>query len=97
VEEATRDALFDDDAIPRPHERSLYVTTPRLNGDDVAAVQQRLVDLGYVEVGEVDGYYGPKTEFAVLRFQKINGLPDSGMVDEQAWKVIFGGDAVPGW
>lgn len=97
VNEATRNTLSGEDAISRPHERNLYVVTPRLDGADVIAVQQRLVDLGYVEVGEVDGYYGPKTESAVLRFQKMNGLSEGGMVDEQTWNVIFSKAAVPGW
>lgn len=97
VDETTRKAIFDENAIARPHERNLYVTSPRLNGDDVVIVQQRLTDLGYREVGEVDGYYGPLTESGVLRFQKMNKLPESGIVDEQTWNMIFGSNPVPGW
>ena len=97
VDEVTRKVLLSEDAISRPLERKLYVTSPRLNGDDVVIVQQRLTDLGYVEVGEVDGYYGPLTESGVLRFQKMNKLPESGIVDAQNWNTIFGNNPVPGW
>jgi len=97
VDEATRSTLFGDDAVPRPHPRSLTVTTPRINGDDITLVQQRLKDLGYVEVGEIDGYYGPKIESAILRFQQLNGLPETGIVDQPTWEALFSPDAVSGW
>jgi hypothetical protein len=33
------------------------LTSPRMSGDDVRMVQQRLLDLGYSEVGAIDGWY----------------------------------------
>lgn len=41
---------------------------------DVVEVQQRLRDLGYFEVGEVDGQFGPRTRAAILAFKADNGL-----------------------
>jgi len=35
----------------------LRLTSPRMSGDDVRMVQQRLLDLGYSEVGAIDGWY----------------------------------------
>lgn len=39
-------------------------------------VQQQLKDLGYLEVGIVDGRYGPRTQAAALTFRadKVLGL-----------------------
>jgi peptidoglycan hydrolase-like protein with peptidoglycan-binding domain len=47
-------------------------------GDAVAALQQRLVDLGYW-LGEPDGTYGQLTRQAVMAFQKVEGLGRDGV------------------
>ncbi len=46
-------------------------------GDDVFALQQRLLDMGF-KVGRVDGYFGPETEEALRDFQRNLGLPPDG-------------------
>jgi N-acetylmuramoyl-L-alanine amidase len=46
-------------------------------GDDVFALQQRLLDMGF-KVGRVDGYFGPATEEALRDFQRNLGLPPDG-------------------
>jgi len=43
-----------------------------LRGDDVAALQSRLVEMGF-NCGRVDGIFGPRTEMAVKEFQKSVG------------------------
>lgn len=48
------------------------------SGPNVAALQQRLVSLGYV-VG-IDGQYGPQTRGAVVAFQISMGLTADGIV-----------------
>ncbi len=48
---------------------------------ELQAVQQQLKDLGYYEVGNVDGRYGPRTRAAVLAFRADNGLGLSPDVD----------------
>ena len=48
-----------------------------LAGDDVFALQQRLLDMGF-KVGRVDGYFGPDTEAALRDFQRNLGLPPDG-------------------
>lgn len=40
----------------------------------VADVQRRLRDLGYHEVGQIDGKMGPRTRGAILAFKADNGL-----------------------
>ena len=70
-------------------QRELSVQTPRLQGEDVRLLQQRLLELGYEEVGEVDGYYGPNTEQAVKNFQTDFGLIADGIVGQKTWKALF--------
>lgn len=50
------------------------------NGDAAVAVQYALARLG-VEVGTVDGQFGPGTERAVKAFQTSAGLTATGVVD----------------
>src|SRR5690606_1926939 len=44
-------------------------------------VQRRLRELGYVEVGNVDGDFGDLTEKAILLFRHDNRLPLNGAID----------------
>ena len=54
-----------------------YVAGNVLAGDDVLALQQRLLDLGF-QVGKIDGRFGPQTERAVRDFQRNVGVPPDG-------------------
>jgi len=47
----------------------------------VEAVQRRLKDLGYHEVGNIDGIFGPRTSAAVLAFRNDNSLPLNPIID----------------
>ncbi|MBQ7794873.1 MAG: spore cortex-lytic enzyme [Clostridia bacterium] len=47
-------------------------------GSEVRQIQQRLIQWGYLS-GSVDGIYGAKTEAAVKRFQRNNGLTPDGI------------------
>jgi peptidoglycan hydrolase-like protein with peptidoglycan-binding domain len=49
------------------------------SGPEVTAMQQRLHDLGY-DTG-VDGKWGGQTTFALIAFQKVEGLGRSGRLD----------------
>lgn len=46
-------------------------------GDDVATLQQRLLDMGF-DCGRVDGILGPATERALREFQRNYGLGADG-------------------
>jgi N-acetylmuramoyl-L-alanine amidase len=48
-----------------------------MHGDDVAALQSRLTEMGF-DCGRVDGIYGPRTELAVKDFQKSVGATIDG-------------------
>jgi N-acetylmuramoyl-L-alanine amidase len=59
-------------------DRSLYVQeAPLMHGDDIAALQSRLTEMGF-DCGRVDGVYGPRTELAVKDFQKSVGAVIDG-------------------
>lgn len=53
-----------------------------LSRGEIEALQQRLRDLGYSEVGRVDGKWGPRTVAAVSAFQATSGLPVTGDLDK---------------
>ena len=74
-------------------DRSLRLDSPYLSGDDVQLLQERLLDLGYDEVGWADGTFGPKTDQAVRRFQTVNALTVDGVVGPITWTLLFSSDA----
>ena len=57
----------------------------------VKYVQKRLYALGYTEVGEADGKFGPATEKAVKRFQKDGGGAQDGEITKKqlSWKRLL--------
>ena len=50
-----------------------------LRGEDVLAVQARLIELGF-DPGKADGVYGPMTATAVTAYQAANGLDTDGVI-----------------
>lgn len=72
-----------------PFRRALALQDPRLSGDDVQLVQQRLADLGFRQVGVIDGIFGPATDAAVRAFQQQQGLDVDGIVGPQTWTSLF--------
>ena len=76
VDEVTARAL--EEAQWKLGDRSLNLQEPPLmHGDDVAALQSRLTEMGF-DCGRVDGIYGPRTESAVKDFQKSVGATVDG-------------------
>ena len=73
--------------------RSLYLADPRMQGDDVLLLQQRLYDLGYTEVGARDRIFGRMTDAAVRNFQTKNALVVDGIAGPKTWKRLFSLDA----
>lgn len=48
-------------------------------GNDVKKMQQRLIELGYLDEGDDDGAFGYQTRRAVIAFQETNGLSADGV------------------
>jgi len=57
--------------------------TPGPASDSTRSAQERLVALGYLLPGDVDGRLGPATQNAVLAFQKWEGLTRDGALGPQ--------------
>lgn len=75
---------------PVPFGRAIQVQQPVLQGEDISAVQRRLLALGYTQLGTADGLFGPQSEVAVRAFQTRNGLDVDGIVGPSTWERLFG-------
>lgn len=62
------------------------------SGEDVKEVQSLLAALGYLS-SFPDGDFGPKTEQAVIDFQKAAGIQATGIVDEKTYAYLNSGNA----
>ena len=62
------------------------------NHPAVKSIQKRLLELGYSEVGTIDGVAGAKFTSAVKRFQKNNGCISDGELTAKGntWRKILG-------
>jgi N-acetylmuramoyl-L-alanine amidase len=60
-------------------QRVLYRRSPMQRGDDVAALQRILNDLGF-NAGRIDGIFGDATAAALADFQHNVGLPADGIL-----------------
>jgi hypothetical protein len=76
--------------------RTLSLQDPHLQGQDVEAAQQRLLGLGYAQVGAADGIFGPNTSAAVSTFQILNELEVDGILGPRTWERLFNPAAIPG-
>jgi peptidoglycan hydrolase-like protein with peptidoglycan-binding domain len=56
-------------------------------GPDIQALEQRLVDLKY-DPGTVDGKFDWATHYAVMAFQKVQGLPRSGRATPDVTEML---------
>jgi N-acetylmuramoyl-L-alanine amidase len=82
-------------------DRTLLLTAPGhwMRGDDVAALQERMVVLG-VHAGPVDGIFGPTTQQSLRELQRGLGLPADGICGTPTFQAlgalsrsVSGGDA----
>ena len=63
-----------------------------MTGAEVAAMQQRLIDLGYL-AGEADGNFGRDTFEAVYAFQKQSGLKRDGIAGAATLSLLYSSTA----
>lgn len=59
------------------------------DADALKAVQTRLIELGYPEVGKPDGAWGSKTRAAVLGFRADHGLPIVADIDADLMMALM--------
>jgi len=84
----------DNTATPPTFDRILSLTAPLMQGDDVKLMQQRLIELGYAEVGTPDGIFGNMTNQAVRNFQRTNAMAIDGIVGIKTWGRLFSEEAI---
>lgn len=65
-------------AKPAPGEDPVYDSVQAIRN-----VQERLLALGYTEVGRADGSLGGMTQAAILLFRQDNGLPLTAEIDDR--------------
>ena len=70
------------------------VLTVGSKGERVYEVNRRLRELRYIKKGSITKKYTEKTAEGVRQFQLVNGLPETGEVDEQTEKLLFSDDAL---
>lgn len=73
-----------------PFQRTLRLTSPRMNSADIRKLQLRLMEVSRVDPGKGgDGWYGPVTAANVMLFQSANGLNPTGVVTTSTWNTLF--------
>ena len=87
-------------ATPRPSPTPIPTPTPILlgkgaTGAQVMAVQERLMELGYMDYDEPTEYYGSVTKEAVEMFQRRHGLTVDGYIGEETYDRLMREDALP--
>lgn len=72
-----------------------YAALTEISPDSATAkdVQQRLIDLGYLQ-GIADGIIGPQSADAMKLFQRLNGLSVNGKADKATLYLLFSDDAL---
>ena len=76
------------DARWRLGDRSLaFLVSRPISGDDVFALQERLLELGY-DVGRPDGIFGRETELALRSFQRDYGLNPDGICGPDTLRAL---------
>ena len=60
------------------------------SGEGVLQLQQRLVELGYLDAKDVDGKYGSRTEAAIARYQERHNMEATGRADDATVEAILG-------
>lgn len=102
-----RSANLEDDGIFGPNtanamrdiRSSLGRTTTTQNETVTKGIQDRLVELGFMNRAQVNtgyGTFGPQTEAAVKRFQARSGIQETGRVGETTFRALFASGAQNG-
>ena len=87
IDGETYRVLMSEDAL-------VYMMSLGDNGDDVSEIQDRLYEMGYMDI-KPTGYFGESTEAAVKAFQKNNNLLVDGKVGTETKEMLYSEDAMP--
>ncbi len=62
-------------------------------GEEVTALQTRLMELGYLEIEETTDYFGSSTEYALELFQRQHNLKQDGVAGAETLSLLYSADA----
>ena len=94
---ATQQILFElESNEPEPEEETVYTILQRgIKSDEVANLQARLIQLGYL-TGTADGSFGAMTEEAIKKAQEAFGMEANGVADGAFQQKLFEGAPAEG-
>ena len=85
------------ETTPDPDEPTNYLNGRTLKKGDndelILTVQSKLMELGYMDFDEPTDYFGNQTQDALTTFQRHNDLTPDGMLGEQTYALLVGGQA----
>jgi len=90
VGEATYDLLMSETAQPMTLRRGLDTA---LFEDEVKKLQEKLIELGYMDAGSANGKYYDPTVMGVQKFQSGNGLKPDGIAGQATLQLLFSENA----
>jgi len=64
-------------------------------GEDVMALQKRLMELGYLAIDEPTSHFGSATKAAVMLFQRQHALQQDGICGNETITMIYAEEAKP--
>ncbi len=95
-------AVLPPTAPPTPRPTATPIPTPTpisftkgMSGERIMAIQERLMELGYMDYDEPTEYFGSQTKRGVETFQRRHNLPIDGEVDDVTYDRLMRGDALP--
>lgn len=87
---AMQELAYSDDAKENPERGTIK---PGLHSSVVTQMQDRLVNLGYLDV-DPTGFYGETTKEAVMAYQQQSGLEENGILTAEDLDVLYSEAAV---
>ena len=91
----TADAAGSADDAQQPEATPFAMLESGDDGEIIATIQTRLMELGYMDSDEPTEHFGPLTESAIKAFQRHNGLTSDGKVGSQTYAMLVGTEAKP--
>ena len=84
---------LDDVELPEDAQAAPQYLREGVRHEIVKKLQQRLMDLGFMDNDEPTDYFGQVTLTAVKHFQRQNELPQDGIVGDTTWNELMADDA----
>jgi peptidoglycan hydrolase-like protein with peptidoglycan-binding domain len=78
---------------PLPSPTPMLISKGTTDSALVPGIQERLMELGYMDEDEPTDYFGPNTKLAVELFQRKHNLTIDGYVGEQTYELLMSDQA----